>query len=227
MRFHLPHIVAIEQPLQLLARQCDRLFIEMPRPRKTLFAFDHFVPHHKTIAVPPQTFDAVPSLPNEQKDCRGKWILLQHFLHQRCQARPLLPHVDRCAVQVYPPHHLFRSQHARLPAPAPEATKPPADPRTRSSSRCDGAIGIRSPLRLPPARPEPPQTDAPVRASWPRPPTMSATDSSSASTGNLCCTGSGRSVPALGSTAPASILVTALDQNGPGTAALQRSARSV
>jgi hypothetical protein len=44
MRFHLPYVVAIEQPLKLLSCQRDRLRIEVARPRKLLPAFDHFVP---------------------------------------------------------------------------------------------------------------------------------------------------------------------------------------
>lgn len=53
MRFHLPHIVTIEQPLELLRAQRDRLRIEVARPGKLLPAFNHFVPDNEMVFIKP------------------------------------------------------------------------------------------------------------------------------------------------------------------------------
>src|SRR5271157_5587890 len=175
MRFHLPHIVAIEQPLQLLGRHRDRLLRQVPRPRKLLIPFDDFVPNYKSIAVPPQRLDAVASFANEQKNRARKRILLEHLLNQRRQARPLLPHIDRCAMQVHPLNRLFRSQHARLRSQAPPSRTLAASSRTRSSNRLDAASGTPHQCHSSPsARLEPPQIDPTLATAWQASPHLDA-----------------------------------------------------
>ena len=53
MRLHLPNIVAIEQPLELLRSDRDRFILQMPRPGKTLLALDHFVPNNEVVFIKP------------------------------------------------------------------------------------------------------------------------------------------------------------------------------
>jgi hypothetical protein len=67
MRLHFPHIVSLQQPLQLLRGDRDGLVLKMPWPGEPLLAFDHFVPNDKTVRVPPQALDTVTSSSREQK----------------------------------------------------------------------------------------------------------------------------------------------------------------
>ena len=65
MRPHLRDIVSFEQPAELLAGERHDRLLAASRPVKLLFAFDHLVPNHKTIAVPKQNLQLVASLADE------------------------------------------------------------------------------------------------------------------------------------------------------------------
>jgi hypothetical protein len=53
MRLHFPHIVSLQEPLQLLCRDRDGFVLKMPGPREPLLAFDHLVPNNEDVFIKP------------------------------------------------------------------------------------------------------------------------------------------------------------------------------
>src|ERR1017187_608833 len=170
MRLHLPHIVALEQPVQLLRRQRNDFGIEVSRPRKSLAALQHFVPHDEPIAVPPENLDAISFSAAENKKRAGEWVLSNDFLHQCGQTRALLSHINRRTVQIHPLDRLFRVQHQNPRSPAATSMTPGASSHTPPPSRLDAATDTPCQLARappPPPLPEPREPCPPAPASSP------------------------------------------------------------
>ena len=53
MRLHFPHIVALQQPLQLLNGERDGLLLQMPWPRIACLALNDFVPDGEDVFIKP------------------------------------------------------------------------------------------------------------------------------------------------------------------------------
>src|ERR1017187_5751541 len=178
MRLHLPHIVALEQPVQLLRRQRNDFGIEVSRPRKSLAALQHFVPHDEPIAVPPENLDAISFSAAENKKRAGEWVLSNDFLHQCGQTRALLSHINRRTVQIHPLDRLFRVQHQNPRSPAATSMTPGASSHTPPPSRLAAAtlaLGSTAPAS---SRATAPLQDAPDIAA-PVPSARSASSSCS------------------------------------------------
>src|SRR5260370_41562284 len=110
-----PHIVAIEQPVQLLRRQRDHILLQKTRPVKLLIALDLLPPYGETVAIPAQNLQRVIATPDEHvQRLRRERILLHPLAHQRSQSVPAGPHVDRRPVQVHL-HIAARPHHAASP----------------------------------------------------------------------------------------------------------------
>src|SRR5260370_35992411 len=110
-----PHIVAIEQPVQLLRRQRDHILLQKTRPVKLLIALDLLPPYGETVAIPAQNLQRVIATPDDhgQRLLRER-ILLHPLAHQRSQSVPAGPHVDRRPVQVHL-HIPHGAHHAASP----------------------------------------------------------------------------------------------------------------
>ena len=110
-----PHIVAIEQPVQLLRRQRDHFLLQQTRPVKLLIALDLLLPHGIAVAIPAQNLQRVMRRPmNTYSACGANGSCC--IPSRTSAASPFLPrpHVDRCPVQVHL-HILARPHHAASP----------------------------------------------------------------------------------------------------------------
>src|SRR5690606_18945242 len=93
MRLHPKYIVAIQQPVQLLAAQRYDCLARAMRPGE-LLTLQALVPDDETRGIPRQDLQLVALTVDEHEQRTGKRIQPQHAFDQRRQAVHLLAHVD-------------------------------------------------------------------------------------------------------------------------------------
>src|SRR5205807_9153763 len=115
MRLH-PHIVAIEQAVELYTREREHR-LPNTRPVKAM-PLESLVPENEAVALPHQDLELVASRVNEREHRPLQRVLLDHVPRQNRQAVDLLPHINRRPVQIHPLDAPVRAQHPLAP-PAP------------------------------------------------------------------------------------------------------------
>src|SRR5580704_2317923 len=88
-----PHIVALEQPAELLGGEGNHLFLQQSRPVKLLPTLDHLVPDGEAVTIPVQNLDGIESTADEQEQRATEYVLLYHLTRQRRQAIASASHI--------------------------------------------------------------------------------------------------------------------------------------
>src|SRR6516225_1895603 len=156
VRLH-PHVIAIDQTVELRTRECQHL-ISNTRPVKAM-SLEPLVPKDEAVALPHQDLELVPSRVDESKHRARKRIRLDHVPSKNREPIDLPAHVHRCTMQVDALDAAIRPQHpSALPAPR----RPTAAPATRHtrwrSRRCatvdtpDHSVQPSEPASSPPER---------------------------------------------------------------------------
>jgi hypothetical protein len=100
MWFQAKEVDPIEQPVEFLARERQRLcFILSTRPREAV-SFEPLVPEHKATALPVQQLHLVAFAIAEAKDVRSEGIELQDLFHGDRQAVDRVSHIDDIPAKV-------------------------------------------------------------------------------------------------------------------------------
>src|SRR5882762_9927251 len=129
VRLH-PHIVAIEQAVQLYTGEREHRFPNT-RPVKAM-SLESLVPENEAVALPHQDLELVTSRVNEGEHHPLQRVLLDHVPRQNRQAVDLLPHINRRPVQIHPLDVPIRPQHPADLAAPPTASSAVATRHTRS-----------------------------------------------------------------------------------------------
>src|SRR5690554_230197 len=99
MGAHGAEVIAIQKPVQLLARERDGVALQAVRPLEAL-PLQALVPDHEAITLPEQQLHLVTLAVAEHEDRLLEGIELHGLLNQQGQSIDLLAHVDRLATQV-------------------------------------------------------------------------------------------------------------------------------
>src|SRR5438270_907903 len=149
MRLH-PHIVAIEQAVELYTREREHR-LPNTRPVKAM-SLHSLVPENEAVALPHQDLELVTSRVNEREHRPLQRVLSDHVPRQDRQAVDLLPHINRRPVQVDTLDAAVRAQHPADLAAPPTASLAVATRHTRSPTLARTPAG--TPCRCAPrARP--------------------------------------------------------------------------
>ena len=81
MRLYREDIHAIEQPVELAARELDHLCVDIPRPRETIL-LELLLPEHEAVALPEQELYVIAPAIAEGEEVCAEGIELELFLNE-------------------------------------------------------------------------------------------------------------------------------------------------
>src|SRR5690554_4338728 len=99
MGAHSAEVIAIQEPVQLLAREGDGVALQAVGPLEAL-PLQALVPDHEAVTLPEQQLHLVALAVAEHEDRLLEGVELHGLLNQQGQSIDLLAHVDRLATQV-------------------------------------------------------------------------------------------------------------------------------
>jgi len=108
MPLHLADVIAIQQPVDLLAGQRHEL-ITLAWPAEFLFG-QALVVEHKTIVFPEQALDLVAPAVGEGIETAVERVVAQFLFNDGGKAAKAFAKIDGVAVQVYPRHVIGRPE---------------------------------------------------------------------------------------------------------------------
>src|SRR5882672_7470253 len=160
VRLH-PHIVAIEQAVELCTREREH-HLPNTRPMKAM-PLKSLVPKDEAVALPYQDLQLVTSRVDEREHRPRQRVLLDHVPRQNRQAVNLLPHINRRPVQIHPLDVPVRPQHPLAPrAPlTPSSALATRHTRWPTPARTLGGTPVRCASRAR-SRPPVPTSSSPV-----------------------------------------------------------------
>src|SRR5690554_4106692 len=133
MGAHGAEVIAIQEPIQLLAREGDRVALQPVRPLEAL-ALQALVPDHEAVALPEQQLHLVALAVAEYEHRLLEGVELHGLLNQQGQPVDLLAHVDRLAAQIDPQSGIWPNHRTTSTA-------------TKRNGRCRGGTGTSCTIR--------------------------------------------------------------------------------